>query len=65
MIIKTMFGIVRKDDEGNEFLIADELTYSRDEALALMLRTKNEIPGWHKANPTQRVARFTVTEEKD
>jgi hypothetical protein len=63
MAIKlTVWGAVRRNDDRGEFALASEMACGPDAARGLVDGNAACIPGWHKANPVQRFAYFTVTE---
>jgi len=59
----TVWGAVRRAvDNSREFALASEMACGPDSARGLVNSNAESIPDWHKANPVQRFAYFTVTE---
>ena len=59
----TVYGAVRKPaNESREFALASEMSSHADMVHKLIAESEMNVAGWHRANPVQRIAKFTVTE---
>jgi hypothetical protein len=57
-----LYGAVRVNAWGGEFVTIEEYSVVRDLVMTLIGTTAAEMPEWHQANPVVRVARFNVRE---
>lgn len=62
MVSMLMWGVVRRSDDGNEFVLPDEMSGSHHVATMREECNAKAIPSWHNANPVSRVAQFRVQE---
>ena len=62
MTIKlTVWGAIRRNDSG-EYAIVSEMAAGPELVRGLVDANAETVPSWHKANPVQRIAYFTVVE---
>jgi hypothetical protein len=62
-VTKIGYAAIRKDTyEGKEFIDSSSITCTPELVGVDIEQTKRCIPGWHNANPVQRIARVKIEE---
>ena len=62
---KGAYAAIRKAEDGHEFILDNEVRCIRELVECAVAESEQLIPGWHKANPMQRIVPVTITEDKE